>query len=421
MKIDKAASLLETLDHQLQVLDDSGQPPRSFFDVAHVSRSESAWQHTLAYFLTPDESHGFEATILESFLTLVEEHSESTFEFYEYNLKDIQVQIEASADTGRPDIVLWLEDSWFLCLELKIDATETDAQTERYTNASRFGELRTASIPSSGHNFVYLASRHANDPAADDFITITWQQIVEKFSQLFNPGITRNPARSVAQFHDFVHHIQQELYMVSEQGPNPEKVELAFEHSDTINELKDAADEFIEEYQASWDRRFEQDPPAGWTEKWTTIRFGNKWGRLMKTDWMLPQNPSGTPQKTSGFSIAISIDIGLEDFERGETEAVFRVYGDNEYTERYLNRFYSDSFQDRIQEPINETRLTVNDSDKPKPLKSAHPFEFNNGEGHLDALREVFLEYNKIAPYLEELYFDIRSDIEQPDQLFDSG
>nr|WP_241175312.1 PD-(D/E)XK nuclease family protein [Natronolimnobius sp. AArcel1] len=410
---------METVENRVQVLNESKRPPRTFFDVADVSRSESAWQHTLAYFLSPNEPHGFGATILGAFLRLIEEHSESTFEFYEYNLEDIEIQVEASADTGRPDIVLWLEEMWFLCVEIKVDAPETEDQTERYTNASRFGELCTASIPSSGHHFVYLASRHANDPKADKFVTITWQEVVEEFSQHFNPGVTAYPARSVAQLYDFVHHVKQSLNMVNEQGPNSEKVELAFEHSEMINELTDAADQFIKEYQASWDRRFEQDPPSGWTDKWTTIRNGNKWGRLMKADWRLPQNPTGAPQKTSGFSVAISIDVRLEDFERGETEAVFRVYGDNEYTECYLERFHSDGFQDQIQQRIKDTRLTVNESNEPRVLRSVHSFEFNDGEGHLEALKEAFLEYNKVVPHLEELYFEVQSDIKNPDQLFE--
>lgn len=423
MRVDitETASTLETLEQRLQVLEESEQPPRTFFDVVDISRSESAWQHALAYFLDPNEPHEFGTTVVEAFLTLIEEHPASTFEFYEYNLEDIQVQVEASGDTGRPDIVLWLDETWFLCVELKVDARETDSQTERYTNASRFGELRTASIPPSGHHFVYLAGRNANGPTADEFISITWREIVEAFSDCFGPSITMYPARSVAQFHDFIHHIQQSIHMVNEQGPNPETVELAFEHSDVINELTDAAEEFIEEYQAAWDRRFEQEPPDGWTDEWTTIRFGNKWGRLMKTDWILPQNPSGAPKKTSGFAIAISIDIRSEDFEQGETEAVFRVYGDNEYTERYLQRFHTDTFQDRIQSVIKDTNITLNESNKPRPLKSAHAFEFNYAAGHLDALREIFVEYNKVAPILEELYFDIRSEIENPEQLFETN
>lgn len=419
MNINRTASTLETLERRLEVLDESDPPPRTFFDMVNISRSESAWQHALAYFLDPDEPHGFGTSVLEAFLTLIEEHPDSTFEFYEYNLKDIHIQVEAAGDAGRPDIVLWLEETWFLCIELKVDATETEAQTERYTTASRFGDLKTTSIPSSGHHFVYLASQQANAPAADEFAFLEWREVVSAFSPLFDPSITAYPARSVAQFHDFILHIQHALHMVTEQSPSPEKVELAFEHSSILNELTDAADEFVEEYQASWDTRFEQDPPDGWTDKWTTIRHGNKWGRLIKTDWMLPQNSSGEPQKTSGFSIAVSIDMGREDFERGETEAVFRVYGDNKYTERYLERFHSNEFQSRLRPKIEGTRLTVNKSNKPRLLKAVYPFEFNNGAGHLDALQEAFVEYNEIAPSLEELYFDIYSNIEEPDQLFE--
>ena len=412
-------STLKTLERRLQVLNESDPPPRTFFDVLGVSRSESAWQHALAYFLDPDEPHGFGTTVLKAFLTLVEKQPDSTFEFYEYDLQDIHVEVEAAGDAGRPDIVLWLENTWFLCIELKIDAAETGVQTERYTTASRFGDLKTASIPSSGHHFVYLASQQANSPASDEFVLLKWSEVVSAFSPLFDPGITAYPARSVAQFHDFVRHIQYALQMVTEQSPNPEKVELAFEHSNIISELTYAADEFIDEYQASWDTRFVQDPPDGWTDEWLTVRHGNKWGRLTKTNWMLPQNSSGEPEKTSGFSIAISIDMGRRDFERGETEAVLRVYGDNEYTEQYLERFYSETFQHRIQSVIEETRLTVDESRKPIPLKSVYTFEFDNGAGHLDALQEAFVEYNEIVPPLEELYFDIRSNIDDPDQLFD--
>lgn len=419
MNIDDTASTLETLDQRLHALGDSKQPPRTFFEVIDESRTESVWQHTLAYFLTPDETHGFGTTITETFLSVIEEHPASTFEFYEYNLEDIEVQLEAAGEVGRPDIVLWLDETWFLCIELKVDAAETDRQTERYTNATQFGKLRTTSIPESGHHFVYLGSRHASGPTADEFVSVTWREVVEAFAQHFEASLTIYPARSVAHFHDFVHHIQQELNMTDDQGPNPEKVELAFEYSDTISELTEATEEFIEEYQASWDRRFEQDPPDGWTDDWKTIRYGNKWGRLMKTDWMLPENLNNEPQKTSGFSIAISIDVTLDDFKQGETEAVVRVFGDNEYTEQYLERFSSDVFQDQIQSQVETTKLMIDNSNSPKIVRSVHPFEFDGGEGHLDALRDIFNEYNKIAPLLGELYNDIRSEIDNPEELFD--
>lgn len=419
MNATRIASTLETLERRLQVLEESDQPPRTFFDVVDIARSESAWQHALAYFLDPDEPHGFGTTVLDAFLTLVEEQPDSTFEFYEYDLEDVRVQTEAAGDAGRPDIVLWLEETWFLCLELKVDAAETETQTERYTTASQFGDLKTTSVPSSGHHFAYLASQRANGPASDEFVRLDWRDVVSAFSPLFDPGITAYPARSVAQFHDFVRHIQHALHMVTDRGPNPEKVELAFEHSDVLDELTEAAAEFIDEYQASWDARFERNPPDGWTDEWTTVRHGNKWGRLMKTNWTLPQNPSGKPQKTSGFAIAVSVDVTREDFERGETETVLRVYGDNEYTERYLDRFHSDRFQRRIRPAIEETRLTVNDPSGPRPLKAAYSFEFDDGAGHVNALREAFTDYNEIAPFLEELYLDIRSDIEDPDRLFE--
>lgn len=419
MEIDETESVLETLSDRLRALDDSEPSPRTLFDVAGISRSESAWQYTLAYFLDPNEQHGFGSTILETFLTLVEEQPNSSFEFYEYNLEDIQIQVEASGDAGRPDIVLWLDEAWFLCIELKVDAPETESQTKRYTAASRFGDLRTNSIPSSGHHFVYLASRNASEPSADEFLHLTWQEVVSEFSSVFNSNIMTNPASSVAQFHDFVRHIKQELHMVSNQNSNPEKVELAFEHSKTINELSAAAAEFIEEYQSSWDTRFEQNPPDGWTDEWTTIRFGNNWGRLVKTEWMLPENQSGEPKKTSGFSIAISIDMKRDDFERGETEAVLRVYGDNKYTDQYLDRFYSEEFQNRIRPTLQDTRLRITKPKSEKPIKSVHSFSFDNGAGHQAALKEIFTEYNEIAPYLEEIYFDIRSTIDDPDRLFE--
>ena len=419
MEIDKTESVLETLSDRLRALDDSVPSPRTLFDVAGISRSESAWQYTLAYFLDPNEPHGFGSAILETFLTLVEEQPHSSFEFYEYNLEDIQIQVEASGDTGRPDIVLWLDEAWFLCIELKVDAPETEFQTERYTAASRFGDLRTNSIPPSGHHFVYLASRTASEPSADEFLHLTWQEVVSEFSSAFNSNIMTNPASSVAQLHDFVRHIKQELHMVSNQNSNPEKVELAFEHSETINELSAAAAEFIEEYQSSWDTRFEQNPPDGWTDEWTTIRFGNNWGRLVKTEWMLPENQSGEPKKTSGFSIAISIDMKRDDFERGETEAVLRVYGDNKYTDQYLDRFYSEEFQNRIRPTLQDTRLRITKPKSEKPIKSVHSFSFDNGAGHQAALKEIFKEYNEIAPYLEEIYFDIRSTIDDPNRLFE--
>lgn len=52
-------------------------------------------------------------------------------------------------------------------------------------------------------------------------------------------------------------------------------------------------------------------------------------------------------------------------------------------------------------------------------MKTAYSFEFDHGDEYIDALNQGFKDHYELTQLLEELYFDIRSDIDNEAELFE--
>lgn len=96
------------------------------------------------------------------------------------------------------------------------------------------------------------------------------------------------------------------------------------------------------------------------------------------------------------------------------------MYGSNEYSETFQNRFYEDKFQKQISPIIDEYGIVLEPRDETsRLLKTPYSFEFDNGDGYLDALRRGFEEHLELIPHLEGLYHDIRSEIDDEESVFE--
>ena len=86
----------------------------------------------------------------------------------------------------RPDAVIWASNKWFICWELKINASEGEDQTQDYVDASSFQSigLGKEDVPEANHHYVYLAPEdsYSTDPdkappEAPEFTPISWEWI----------------------------------------------------------------------------------------------------------------------------------------------------------------------------------------------------------------------------------------------------
>lgn len=414
MRLAELEKTLSKLERRVDGLSTTREQPRNLLRILRSSQSEKSWQLLLSYFLDPDQPHGFETDVLSLFLDAVSEHPETEFSYEGHELEGVAVELETPTGDGRPDIVLWVDEEWFICIELKVTSGETDRQTERYVKADHFGNLKKSTIPEDGHHYVYVADRRSKPSVAPEFADISWQQITQSLEKVQTSQFSQYPARSCAQLAEFIDTTKQELRMTDEASQHLEKAALAIKYRDVFEELDSGLERFVEDLQVSWERDFLNNPPDGWTEEWKTVKEGNMWGRLMKRSWLLNDDPEAVPNKSEGFAIAFPIGIRTENFYNEKTYYKFWVYGDDEYVERYLDQFYSEEFQNTIKSLVEKNNLVVEDrGGKPQPFKTPYSFEFDEGRGYVRALRRAFEEHRELVPHLERLYFDIRETIEQ--------
>lgn len=420
MNVEKIEDTLSMLERRVGALGTHEEPPKTLLRVIGESQTEKAWHLQLAYFVDVKESHGFGTDVLKQFLQCVSDHPETTFEFQPYQLENVNTNIEVAADDGRPDLVLWIEDGWFVCVEIKVSSSESENQTERYAASDHLGGLDVTSIPEERRHYVYLADRRAANASAESFVNLSWETVVESIENLRSDRLATYPGRSGAQLSEFIDHIKHELRMTDESQAYYKKAALALEHQDLLDELNNSVERVIEDLQASWESDLRKDPPKGWTDEWTTIKFMNNYGRLMKEDWVLPSNTTGKPKKSNGFAIAFPIEILEDNIRNGETHFKFRVYGSSKFVEMYQDRFYSDEFQQEINPIIDQNGIIIKPREgKPRLLKTPYSYDFDDGDGYIGALKQGFEDHLNLVPHLERLYYDIRSEIDDEESLFE--
>lgn len=420
MSVEEIKTTLSMLERRVGALGNHEEPPKTLLRVIGESQTEKAWHLQLAYFVDTTEPHGFGTDVLEQFLQCISDHSETSFEFQPYQLESVNTNIEVVADDGRPDLVLWVEGDWFVCVEIKVSSSESENQTERYAASDQLGDLDVTTIPKERQHYVYLTDRRAANASSEAFVDLSWETVIESIESLRSDRLATYPARSVAQLNEFTDHIKNELRMTDEQETHYKKAALALEYQDLLDELDSSVERVVADLQASWDSDLRRNPPEGWTDEWKTVKYGNNYGRLLKDDWVLSSNTTGKPKKKQGFAIAFPTEVLESNIRNGKTHFKFRVYGSNEYSEAYQDRFYGDEFQQDIDPIIDKHGIIIESREgKPRMLKTPYSFEFDNGDGYLDALKRGFEEHLELVPHLERLYYDIRSDINDEDSMFE--
>ena len=194
---------LESFQQQFR---QSTEPSQTLFDIIGRSTREEDWQRLLAYFLRPAEGHGFETTLLDIFLRTIENNTSITgLDGPRESIRiDVEVQLPSKK---RVDLFLSQEGQWFLCIELKVEATEHDEQTISYVNADYIGTRAKSNFPTEGHHYLYLTADAADKPRADEFEHLTWNVLEERWRHALEQKRGEDgsyPTRGVAQFAEFL-------------------------------------------------------------------------------------------------------------------------------------------------------------------------------------------------------------------------
>lgn len=264
---------LAEFNTRINQLPETREPPPTTLQLLGRSRREEDWQQLLFYFLSPARAHGLNTDLLEQMLSALSERDDLDYTFSRLTLNDIEIETEVMTSNGRrPDAVIWADEEWFLCFELKVGASEGTSQTLDYVAADAFTSIDVTKSEMVGEHYVYLAPTDASPPEAEEFIHISWEWIKSQLKTFLETSYSRYPARTTAQMQDFIDTIEQELHMTDYQRNQQEKAELYFEYYDEISEAKDAFEAGWKTFAKNWGAKLAEQIEIGTVDEFSTLR-----------------------------------------------------------------------------------------------------------------------------------------------------
>ncbi|MWV40575.1 PD-(D/E)XK nuclease family protein [Natrialba sp. INN-245] len=242
----------------LDSLPEAEEPPSTTLQIIRNNQQEQDWQRLLFHYLSPDGPHGLDHALLEHFLSALADRGDLEFTFSRFDLSSIQIKTEVITSNGRrPDALLWTSEDWFICWELKVEASEGEDQTNDYVEADSFQSvsLNKEDVPSERHHYIYLAPDDASPPEASEFVAISWKWVASKLQSFLADSHGQHPARTTAQLNDFIGTIQSELKMTEYEETQQEKVELYLNYYTELTEVQQAFEEQWDVFTKTWGTR----------------------------------------------------------------------------------------------------------------------------------------------------------------------
>ena len=361
------------LKSQLATLPEAEEPPPTTLQVLGRSHQEQDWQRLLVHFLTPNEAHGLDHAGLEHFLRVLSDRDDLDYTFSPFDLENVRIDQEIVTDEGRPDVVLWSSEDWFICCELKVDSSEGDDQTQRYVDVASFRSIgvEKSDVPTDGHHYVYLAPSDASPPEADEFVHLTWEWVAAELQSFLAESYGEYPARTTAQLSDFTDTIRNELTMTEYQENQQEKVKLYIDHYDEISEVQTAFEERWTELTQSWGTRLAEavdaaeivantDVPEeyvsavvrmenGTQKRWIFRQSKSDWGCIFPSGWWTKLDERrpicDTPKPNGRVGFLHRLDWHREDALQDQNLIFYlrnAPSGHKEFYDNFANRFNAD-------------------------------------------------------------------------------
>lgn len=380
----KIESRLQEIQETLSTVD---RPPTTTLDILGESKQERYWQALLVYFLDNNNPHGLNTDVLEAFVNALAAHNDIALPRERGKLEDVKVQSEVPTGNGPFDILLWCKDSWYVCIELKVDSGETGSQTERYAQASELGDLVVDQHDGVGE-YVYLAPSDAQPPKSDTFVDISWEHVVPYFEDVLRTDRGQYPSKSRAQFADYLDTITQTLNM-DELTTISEETRLYTEYADTIDRLLDSYEKDKNKIFKGLETAFFADL-NGNRQDWISNNRPKRYINFAKEDW---------GNVGSGVTIEYEPHVHLNrdnprillrlDIEHGEKQKIRNQLSNK------LSQGEVDSLQEDGWEIVDGGYAYIS---KPVTLDLENPDDsIQHASKELHKLREV------VEPYIEEI------------------
>lgn len=388
------------------------EPPSTTLTILRKRTSEKYWSRLLQYFLDPSASHGMGSDFLDQFSQLIEKRTDA-IGLSDSELKAVEVESEIRSDNGRPDLLLFLDDEWFICIELKVTASETGRQTKEYAASSRLGDVTVSDYQEENRHYLYLAKKQHSPPASKCFSHIYWRDISEIIDNIFNNSRGQYPVRSSAQLSDFQCTIRDEI--MNDQpydNQQSEYVELYIENMEAIDAVRSAFGDMIDTQLDEWATRFqEQYQPDSWNESWNCS--SEKYGKIYKDEWRRDKNGNIVSDwSEAALRLEFRHQIRKErSWKEGEVifEAVIPKNSNDTYRNHY-HELFLESVED-LQTTTESTNITIKGNSRTL-TRTAYSFEPSEGpEGYYESLSEAFEEHMILVPVLSDIFDATRRDI----------
>lgn len=257
---------LRALEQEWEQITDVPESPRSLMDVIEYSlgsqkKAEVYVNRLLAYFLDPEEPHGVESEFLRAVLDGLPDACDFQEDIHDLSdvVVDDQVRVSEIDDgttesSGIVDLLIEVPNEWFLMIELKFSAEDT--QTEfYYRDGTHVGGKPKTDYESETY-YLYL---HQQDrPTANElnFTNWTWEAFsTDVLDTFILENAARYPQRTVAQLREFNNDIRNISGMTNQQENEQEKIALFLDHYDAIKDVSDTFDSRWENFTNEWGRR----------------------------------------------------------------------------------------------------------------------------------------------------------------------
>ena len=406
MEPDRLQAELEEMDKFISSRSTEREPPLTTLQILNRSHRERAWHKTLAYFLSPQEPHGYSTEVLDSFLGTVQD--ELGFGYTEFSLGNTNVYSEVDTPEGRVDLVITSGSEWFLCVELKVDSTEGNRQTERYVRTDTVAGRQKSEFERGG--YVYLSKEDGDTPDADEFMNVSWKEVIEGFEGVLSENRGVYPARSQSQLSEFVDTVKEETGMSEDSylQEQMEKAELYAEYREAIEEARDSFTYVVEEEQDRWSQRFVTEfKPEGWDKNWNCDPRDK--GQIYRDGWRLDEGlkpcDSHTDSRTQLQFVHFIREV--EEIRGGELRFETKWPGGDEIRDAF-DEWFVNHGRDNI-----ELALRGIETSPGKIVYTRKIYEFDvTGfpESYYETLAEAFEEHQEVADILSDGLETVLSD-----------
>jgi hypothetical protein len=347
------------------------------YSLGNQRKAEVYINRFLKYLLDPEEPHGMGTELLRAFLDSLP--AECEFQEDTYDLSDVVVDEQVwvteneegtEVSSGIVDLFIEVPNEWFLMIELKFSAEDT--QTEfYYRDATHVGGVPKKDYE-SGTYYLYLHPHNRNTANEPEFSNWTWRALSR---DVLEPFIIENgsryPQRTVAQLHEFKDDIANITGMTEQQENEREKIALYLEHYDAVRDISSSFDEAWERFTDEWAPRlgktlenngrgsssnvgehvtqFDLSRKDGEVERWNFRSSSSDWGMIFKEGWWrhtdeLGGSIQGRPDDRNDVRIGLHHRLGRNrDDAIGERtlKVYFRNMGanDQKFIDAFSERF----------------------------------------------------------------------------------